>query len=71
MLKQQIQQPSSQTQQHQLLPNLDMISPVNQSSVTYFDDVDHSLSIINFLIFYFEIIDKRRDVHEFDYFVKY
>ena len=49
MLKQQIQQPPPQTQQHQLLPNLDMISPVNQSSLTYFDDVDHSLSMINFL----------------------
>jgi len=49
MLKQQIQQPPPQSQQHQLLPNLDMISPVNQSSLTYFDDVDHSLSMINFL----------------------
>ena len=56
MLKQQSQHSTSQMQQqHQLLPNLDLVSPVNTSPLAYFDDNDHSLSKLFSNVYYFGI----------------
>ena len=56
MLKQQSQHSTSQMQQqHQLLPSLDLVSPVNTSPLAYFDDSDHSLSKLFSNDYYFGI----------------